>query len=133
MSKTLTVSGTQTLYPVPGGPSAAPVFGSPTVTPDTTGGYTLDYDECLVQTLYVEEGDGVTSIPFGTITTATYLYIGSDQEINVVLNGGAETIAVKADGWVVLADSTITAATVEANTSNAAEISVIIAGDKRSS
>lgn len=131
MSSTLTVSGTQTIYPVPGGPSVSPVFGSPTITPSTTGGFTLDYDECLIQTLYVTQLMGVTSVPFGTITTASYVYIGSDQPIDIILNGGAEKIELDADGWIALASSNITAATVQASSSNSAEVSVIICGDAR--
>lgn len=130
MSSTLTVSGTQTIYPVPGGPSVSPVFGSPSITPSTTGGFTLDYDECSIQTMYVTQLMGVTSVPFGTVTTASYLYIGSDQEIKVILNGGTDEITIAADGWIALADANITSATVEA-TLTSAEISVVLAGDKR--
>lgn len=130
MSSTLTVSGTQTIYPVPGGPSVSPVFGSPSITPATTDGFELDYDECLIQTMYVTEVAGVVSIPFGTISNASYFYVGSDQKVNLVLNGGAEIIEIEADGWVAFANANITAATVEADTSNSCEISVIICGSQ---
>jgi len=111
---TATVTGTIS-YPIaPGGPSASLVIGAPTVNPTSTTGPQVTFTEVSSNTYSVTLLAGVVTIPFGTLVTADLIYVGSTQAVDLVFSGGADTISLEADGWIIMSGAGITALTAEA-------------------
>jgi len=129
MSNTATVSGTVTIYAAPTAPTAAISIGAPVISPSSTTGAQLTYEEGGANIMVVAQGDGVVTVPFGTVSDADLFYLGTDQPVTVVLNGGAESHTLAAGGFMFCYMQSVTAATVQATTSNDATISLIVAGD----
>ncbi|MDC1300004.1 hypothetical protein N8Z24_00700 [bacterium] len=71
--------------------------------------------------------DGAVTIPFGTLASGDLLYIGSDAAVDIKLNGSVDAISLEADGYILISDGGITAATVEA-TLLTATVQVLILG-----
>ena len=124
---TSTTSGTITFPVSVGGPNASLVIGAPTVNPSSTSGPQITFTEQASNTYSVAAADATVSIPFGTITTGELIYIGSDEEITVKLNGSTDGITVDADGYLLLSGCNTTAITVAA-TLNTATVQVLILG-----
>lgn len=126
---TMTLTGLVS-YPIAtGGPSASLYVGSPLITPSSSNGFQLTYDESAAKTMYVEQGDGVVSIGFDTISDADFVYIGTDQPIDLKLDGSATAISLVAGGFIIVAMASIVSATVQATTADAATITVLLLGD----
>ena len=126
---TCTTSGTIT-YPIAsGGPNASLVIGSPSVTPSSSSGPSLTYVERAGGTLYVAQADGVKTVNFQTLSSADLVYVGTDQPIDVVFNGGSDTHSLEAGGLILMYKAGITAMTVEATSSNDATVEVLLLGD----
>ncbi len=121
------IAGTITFPAFLGGPSVSPVLGAPVISPSSSAGPTLSYNEGGANTMKVSSGAPV-AVPFGTVASADVFYIGTDQPVQLILNGGAEIISLKAGGFALLYNAGITSATVEATGSDA-ELSTIILGD----
>ena len=126
MSSELTIAGTLTFPTVTGGPDTSAVLGAPTVTPSSTSGPQLTYEEGGSNSYTIPVGAPVT-IPFGTLAAADAVYVGSDQAVDIVLDGG-DAISLKADGFILLSLASIAAMTVEA-TGVEANVVVILLGD----
>lgn len=126
---TATITGTIS-YPVaPGGPSASLVLGSPSTTPSSATGPQLTYVEKAGGTLYVAQADGVKTVNFQTLSDADFVYVGTDQPIDVIFDGGSDTFSLAAGGFIMMYLSSITGMTVEATSSNNATIQVLLLGD----
>lgn len=122
----LTIHGTLTFPTVKGGSTTSPVLGAPTITPSSASGPTLTYTEGGSNTYKCAVGAPVT-IPFGTMASADAVYIGSDQAIDITIDGGSP-ISVAADGFILLYKAGIAAITVEATVLEASVV-VILLGD----
>lgn len=121
-----TVSGSITYSLSPNGPSVSMVLGSPTASDSTAMG-AITYNEKSEGTAIVTSAAPVT-IPMGTVSSGAVLYIGASQQVTVILNGGAETITVNADGFIMIGDGAITGATVQAVALDAT-VQYLILGD----
>jgi len=124
---TATVLGTISYPLAPSGTTATFLIGAPSVTSSTTG-FTLTFTEASVNTYSVAQADGVVTIPFGTLTDGDILYLGTDQALDVILNGGTDTISLAVGGFILIANGSCTAATVQASTINTATVQVAILG-----
>jgi hypothetical protein len=87
----------------------------------------LTYEEGGSNSYIVPVGAPVT-IPFGTLASADAVYVGSDQAVDIKLDGSADAISLKADGFVLLSGAGVAAMTIEA-TGVAANVVVILLGD----
>lgn len=125
---TATIAGTITAPLATGGPDASLVVGSPSITPSSSSGPTLTFNEKSSNTYSVTVLGGAFTVPFGTISAADIFYLGVDQASTVILNGGAETITLEAGAFILLYKAGITAATVTATAIDAV-VEVFIAGD----
>ena len=94
------------------------LIGAPTVTSTSSTGAEFSYNEGGAQSLVVGTS-APTSLPMGTIATANVFYVGTNQPVNLILNGGAETISLGTGGFILLGSAGITEATVQATTSQA--------------
>lgn len=67
---------------------------------------------------------------FGTqgITTATAVLISSDQTVTVFYNGGNQALTLTANGFHLLASTSITAMTITNNSGSTANISIWLSG-----
>ena len=116
-------------YPIAsGGATASLIVGSPVITTASTAGPTLTYVEQAGGTLYVAQGDGVVTVSFQTLTAADLLYVGTDQAIDVIIDGGS-AVSLEAGGFIFMSLAGNTSMTVEATTSNEATITVLLLGD----
>jgi len=127
MSSLLTIVGTLTFPTVKGGPDTSTVLGAPTVTPSSSSGPQLTYEEGGSSSYLVAVGAPV-AIPFGTLASADAVYVGSDQAVDIVLDGGSEKISLAADGFILLSKAGVASMTVEANAVDA-NVVVILLGD----
>ena len=126
-SKTLTISGTLSGYVAEGGPTAAIYIGSPVITPSSTTGDTLTYTESNVYNMTIVQGDGAVAIAFNKIADADLIYIGTDYAAEIVINSGTFTFG-STGGYILIKAASITAATVEATSSNDTQVTVAIYG-----
>ena len=128
MSSTATISGTIT-YPInTGGPNASMVVGSPSVTPSSTSGPQLTFNEKASGTYVIATGAGTVTIPFGTVADGDLVYVGADQPVEVVFNGGSDTFTLPVGGFILMYGASITAMTVTATLLDAT-VEVLILGD----
>lgn len=124
---TATVSGTIT-YPIAsGGPNASMIIGTPSVTPSSSSGPQLTFNEKSSNTYKVPTG-APTTIPFGTVADGDLVYIGTDQPLSVVFNGGADTFTLPIGGFIMMYGASITAIQATA-TLLEATVEVLIMGD----
>lgn len=127
MSETATISGTISLNVASGGPSASVVIGSPTITPSSTTGATLSFEESAVNNYVVKQVDGVVVIPFGTVADADILYVGVSQPATVVVD--ANSFSLAAGGFIFMYMASNAALTIAAATSNDVQVTVAIVGE----
>lgn len=104
---TLTISGTYT-YPVsPGGPEIEELIGSPNVTP-TSDPASLDYAESIGNVAVIAPA-GTLTVNFGTLSSADYVYVGTDQAVTVEFDGGGTVHSLAAGGFIILFQAGVTA------------------------
>jgi hypothetical protein len=125
---TATVIGTVTFPAVSGGPNTSPVIGSPVVTPVTaTTGHTVTYTEGGARSIAI--GATLTqAVSFDGIAAGNFVYIGTDQAIEVTLDGADTAISLLAGGFVMVSKAGITSISITAGVL-AANVSVILLGD----
>lgn len=123
-----TITGTMLFPASPSGNNQSIPIGAPVVTASSLTGPSLTYTESASKTLYVAQGDGVVTVAFDAIADADFLYIGTDQPIDVKISGSATAIALVAGGFIAIYKGSATSMTVQATTSNAATIVVILLG-----
>lgn len=124
---TLTVSGTFTYEEAPGGPDVSGIFGSPVITPASTTGPTLDYNESIGNVAVLAPA-AVYIINFGTLASADWVYIGTDQPVTVKLNGSTDEIDLAAGGFMAIFNGGMTAATVTCGPVSA-KVKYLLLGD----
>ena len=124
---TATVSGTISYPLVAGQPSSVIYLGNPTITSASTTGAQITFTEGGTQTVIVGSSSPVT-LPMGTVASGNMIYIGANQPVSLILNGGAEVISIAGDGFVVLSKCGITGATLQA-TSADATVTFTVRGD----
>lgn len=115
---TATITGYVTIPASVGGANTTLLLGAPSITSSSTSGPTLTYTESSINTYNVPVGAPLT-IPFGTISSADLVYVGSDQITKVIFNGGAEIITLAAGGFHMVYKGGITGMTVEPTTLSA--------------
>lgn len=79
----------------------------------------LSYSESSCGTGAIPAGtvaDDPTSVPFGTIATASGMYLvnNTTQVLNLKINGGSDVIPIAANGGVALVQAALTSATLVA-------------------
>lgn len=124
---TATISGTITIPTATGGPNSSMVIGAPSITPSSTTGPTLTFTEKSSNTYEVTTAASPVTIPFGTLTDADLVYIGSDQPVTIIFNGGAESFTLPIGGFIMMFGASITAMQVTATLLDAT-VEVLIAG-----
>jgi hypothetical protein len=72
--------------------------------------------------------DALVTVAFDAIASADFLYVGTDQPLDVKISGSATAISLVAGGFVMIYKGAATAMTVQATTSNAATVTVILLG-----
>ena len=122
---TLTLTGTMTFPAFLGGPDISPVIGSPTANP-TSSSVTLTYDEGGLST-YQIAALATQAVSFGSVSDGDFVYIGSDQEITVTMNGGGDTFTISAGGHMMFFKCSCTSASITAGVVDA-EVAVIVLG-----
>jgi len=135
MSEEATVTA-KIIYPaLPGGPNVSPVFGSPIKNPSSTYGPQLDFEE-KVEGNYVVPAAGVVAVNFQTLAKADFVYIGTDQDIDVVFNGGSDNFSLKGSsmtdesgGWIAMFKAGITQIDITSTAPVDAKVVVILLGD----
>ena len=125
MSSTAAITGTITSYVTGTGPSASLALGSPTVSPSSTSGPSVTFDESLI-TYYSVPTGAPTSISLGTIAEATLVYVGASQACTLTINTTNE-INIDADGFVLISGASVTALSVEADSLDA-NVSIALFG-----
>jgi hypothetical protein len=123
---TATISGTVVLPAAVGGANTSVILGAPEITPSSTTGAQLTYTESSVNSYNIPVGAPLV-IPFGTISSADLVYIGTDQEIEIAYNGGTDLITLAAGGMDLKLNGGITAISIEPTTL-AANVIVVLAG-----
>lgn len=124
---TLTIAGTFTYDEAPGGPEVSGIFGSPVITPTSTTGPTLDYNESIGNVAVIAPA-GVYVINFGTLASADWVYVGTDQPVEVVFNGGSDTHDLVAGGFISIYKGGVTAITVTCGPVSA-KVKYLLLGD----
>lgn len=122
-----TIAGTISFPVVTDGATSSVIIGAPSVTSSSTSGVGVSYTEGGVTTLMVGTS-APTSLPMGTVASAAVFYVGTNNPVNLILNGGAETITLGANGGILLFNTSITEATVQATTTPA-NVSFVVLGD----
>lgn len=125
---TATISGTITIPTATGGPNSSMVIGAPSITPSSTSGPTLTFNEKSSNTYGVTTAASPVTIPMGTIADGDLVYIGTDQPITVIFNGGAESFTLPIGGFMLFYKASITAIQVTATLLDAV-VEVLICGD----
>lgn len=124
---TATISGTIS-YPVSvGGPSASLTLGAPVINPSSTTGPTLTFNEQSTNTYKVVVGAPFT-VPFGTISDADILYIGSTQPVSLTFDGHSESFSLAANGFMMLYKTGCSSLVIEATLLDA-DVQIMLIGD----
>lgn len=124
---TATVTGT-IAYPVAlGGPNTSLYLGSPTINSTSSSGPQITFNEGGTTTISVGSAAPV-AIPMGTISSANLVYIGSNNPVELTLNGSADTLVIGANGFVILASTAVTEGTLQA-VSSSATVTLAVFGD----
>jgi len=124
---TAVIAGTIAFPVVTTGPSTSVYLGSPTISSDSSTGTEVSYGEGITSTLSIATGSPV-AVPMSTIASGSVFYVGSNQPVDLILDGGAETISIAAGGWVMFAKCGIATATLTATTSTAT-VTFVVLGD----
>lgn len=124
---TATISGTISYPLVAGIPATTIYLGNPTITSSSSGGATITFNEGGTQGIIVGSSAPV-SIPMGTVASGSLLYVGTNQPVEMILNGGSDTIDIAADGFVLMSKCGIVSATLQA-VSASATVTVAVLGD----
>ena len=136
MSEEATVTAKITYPSVPGGPNVSPIFGSPIKNPSSDDGPQLDFNE-KVEGNYVIPAAGVVAVDFQTLAAADFIYIGTDQPIQVIFNGGSDIFTLQAGdtgadesgGWISIFKAGITQIDITSVAPVDAKVVVILLGD----
>jgi hypothetical protein len=124
---TATISGTITFPVSVGGPNASLTFGAPAINPSSSSGPTLTFNEQSTNTYKIAVGAPFT-VPFGSISGANILYIGSDQPISVTFDGHADSFSLAENGFILLYKADSSSLVIEA-ISSTANVQIMIIGD----
>ena len=125
---TATISGTLVYPASPSGNNQTVPIGAPAITASSTTGAQLTYTEGVTKTLSVAQADNVVTVSFDTLTDVDILYIGTDQDIDVKLNGSSDAISLSANGFIMIHLGSCTGMTVQATTINTATVVVALLG-----
>lgn len=135
MSEEATVTAKITYPALPGGPNVAPVFGSPIKNPSSTNGPQLDFEE-KVEGNYVVTALGTVAVNFQTLASADFVYIGTDQPIDIIFNGGSDNFSLEGSaaadesgGWISMFKTGITQIDITSTAPVDAKVIVILLGD----
>jgi hypothetical protein len=128
MSSTATVAGTITAPVSTGGANASLIVGAPSITTSSSSGPTLSYNERVSNTYLVTAAGSPVAVNFGTLADASILYIGTDQAITLIFNGGAETFALAAGAFAMFYKATMSALSITAVALDAT-VEVLLLGD----
>jgi len=92
--------------------------------------FTLAHDECVYYSNY-EVATGTTdgAISLGPVTTATVVYVKSDQTVTVKHNASATAITITANGFILLFNTSVTALTVTNASGSTANMKIYFAGN----
>lgn len=111
-----------------GGKTTYMVLGSPGVNPTGYEGASKEFYENWGGNYFLPVGS-TFSVPFGSITSASVVYICSTQDTRVYFNNSDQYYNISANGFFVLYDTEIYAILVESNSSEDADISVLLFGE----
>lgn len=135
MTEEATVTAKITYAALPGGPNVSPVFGSPIKNPSSTAGPQLDFNE-KVEGNYVVAALATVAVNFQTLAKADFVYIGTDQPIDIVFNGGSDNFSLEGSsaadesgGWISMFKTGITQIDITSTAPVAAKVIVILLGD----
>jgi hypothetical protein len=128
MSSTLSIVGNMIFPNAPGGTNNSLPIGSPDVTPSSTTGAQLTYDE-KAYFEYVIAAAGTQVVNFGSVADGDFVYIGTDQPITYTINGGTEVHSLAAGGFMMQSNASITALTLTSVAPVDATVVVAIFGD----
>ncbi len=123
-----TIDGTLVFPAAPSGANQTLLLGTPVITSASTAGAQLTYTEGNTSTYTVTQAAGIVTIPFGTLTDADILYVGSDQALSVVINGSDTPIILEAGGFIMVHLGSITSLTVAAGGIDTATVVVALLG-----
>jgi len=125
---TATIAGTL-IYPAsPLGTNQTIPIGAPDITAASTAGAQLTYTEGGTNTYVIAQADSIVTIPFGTLTDADILYIGTDYPLSVVINGSDTPIIIAAGGFIMINAGSITSLTAAAGGIDTATVVVSLLG-----
>jgi len=127
MSEIATITGTISYPLAPGGPTVSPVLGAPVVNPTSTTKPQLDFNEVAGGTFKLL-ALATHNVDFQTLAAADCVYIGTDQQVTVTLNGGVTTHILQAGGFILMFKAGVTAISITAGPL-AATVQVTLLGD----
>lgn len=122
-----TISGTVVFPTALGGPDTSLYLGSPSISSASTTGPVISFNEASTTTLSIPTA-APTTLPFATVTSGSLVYIGCSTPCSLILNAGAESISIAANGFVLLSNCGITSATLQAD-STVATVTFCVWGD----
>ena len=125
MSEICQITGTITTYVTGGGPSASVVLGSPTITPSSTTGPQVTFDESFI-TYYTIPIGAPTTISLVTMTDVDLIYVGVDAACTLTLIPAA-SITLAADGFILISKGSITSLAISAD-AVPANVSIVALG-----
>ena len=125
---TLTMTGTVVWPASSGGSNSTLIIGSPSVTSSSSTGPQLTFAEQSCNTYVITSAASPFTVPTGSLASIDFMYIGTDQAITYILNGGAETVSLAADGFSILYNAGITAISISAVAVDAT-VQILLAGD----
>lgn len=127
MDSTMNIVGRMTMPNSPGGSTTPLLIGTPTVLlADAATGAEVDYTEKAEFWATILAG-ATQIINFGTVSAASFLYIGADKAVQYTIDGGS-AVDLAAGGFVMIKGSDIAALTVKAGILDA-NVYVLILGD----
>jgi len=124
---TLNVLGRLTFPNSPLGANTQVMIGTPTVPYSSTTGYSMSYGE-TVTFEYLISALGVKTVNFGSLSSAKFMYIGTDQPITYKVNSGSEVFSLAAGGFRLDVMASVTALEITAGTTDA-HVFVMLMGD----
>jgi hypothetical protein len=127
MSSTLEITGKMTMPNAPGGATTQKLIGAPIITPSSTTGAQVTYNEkCEYEFKIAAAATQVVN--FGSVADGAFLYIGTDKAVTYKLNGGSEVFSLADGGFAFIKGGTVTALSITAGVV-AANVYVLIVGD----
>lgn len=125
---TATISGTIVAPASPSGNNQTIPIGAPVITASSTTGAQLSFTENSVKNLSVAQGDGEVTVAFDTLTDADILYIGTDQPVDIKIDGSATAHSLEVGGFIMIYKGSASAMTVQATSANVATLTVALFG-----